>query len=89
MDGAEPSGGGAREVRRLIDEHVAVGAVVRPANAATELVKIGQAIGIGLIDEDSVGIRYIEAALDDCRGQQNVCCARDEREHHILELRFR
>ena len=42
------------------------------ADAAAQLVQVGQAVAVGLVDEDRVGIGNVEAAFDDRRRQQQV-----------------
>ena len=42
------------------------------AHAAAELVQVGQAVVVGLVDEDRVGVGDVEPALDDRRGHQQV-----------------
>ena len=89
LDRAEPPGGRAREVRRLVDEHVAIRAVMRPADAAPQLVQVGEAVGVGLVDEDRVGVGDVEPTLDDRRRQEDLRSPLDEVDHHVLELGLR
>ena len=89
LDRAETARGGGGEPGRLVDEHVAVGAVVGAADAAAELVEIGQAVVIGLVDEDRVGVGDVEPTLDDRRRQEDLRPPLDEVDHHVLELGLR
>ncbi len=59
-----------------------------PADAAAQLVQIGQAVLIGIVDEDGVGVGNVQAAFDDRRGQQDVELVLDEIEHHLFQLPF-
>ena len=63
--------------------------MVRPADAAAELVEIGQTVAVGLVDEHRVGPRNVETTFDDRRRQQDVDAAGHEAEHHVFELRLR
>ena len=56
------------------------------ADAAAQLVQVGQAVAVGLVDEDRVGVGNVQAAFDDRRGQQQVELVGDEVEHHLLQL---
>ena len=55
-------------------------------DAAAQLMQIGQAVVVGLVDEDRVGVGNVEPAFDDRRGQQNIELVVDEIEHHLFEL---
>ena len=57
-----------------------------PPDAAAKLVQVGQAVAVGLVDEDRVGVGNVEAAFDDRRRQQDVGLAADELEHHLFQL---
>ena len=56
------------------------------ADAAAQLMQIGQAVAIGLVDEDRVGVGNVQPALDDRRGQQHVEAVVDEIDHHLFQL---
>ena len=56
------------------------------AHAAAQLVQVGQAVAVGLVDEDRVGVGNVQAALDDRRGQQQVEAVVDEIQHHPFQL---
>ena len=56
------------------------------ADAAAQLVQVGQAVAIGLVDEHRVGVGDVEPAFDDRRGQQNVEPLGDEIEHHLFQF---
>ena len=62
--------------------------MVRPADAAAQLVQVGQAVGVGLVDEDRVRPGNVEAALDDRRGEKDVGRAADEGQHRLLQFRL-
>ncbi len=58
-------------------------------HAAAQLVQIGQAVAVGLVDEDGVGVGNIQPAFDDRGGQQNVELVGDEIQHHLFQLMLR
>ena len=89
LDRSQAPRGGGGEPGRFVDEHVAVGAVVGAADTAAELVEIGQAVMIGLVDEDCVGVGDVEPTLDDRRRQEDLRPPLDEVDHHVLELGLR
>src|SRR5262249_50895135 len=66
------------------DDEVAVGPLLGAADAAAELVELGQAEVVGAVDEDGVGPGDVEAALDDGGGAEDVVAALDEVEHRLL-----
>ena len=73
--------GGHQEVR--------VGAAVRAADPAAELVELGQAVAVGAVHDQGVGARDVEAVLDDGGGHEHVGPALHEGEHGLLELGLR
>ena len=60
--------------------------MVRAADAAAQLVQLREAELVGAIDDDRVGGRDVDAALDDRRADQHVEPLVIEVEHHLLEL---
>ena len=53
-------------------DQVGVGAVVRTADAAAQLVQLRQAEAVGAVDDDGVGGRHVDAGLDDRGADQHV-----------------
>ena len=78
--------GSRRKVLIRIQEEVAIGPVDVTAHAAAKLVQIGQAVAVGLVDENGVGVGDVQAALDDRRRQQNVETVGHEVQHDLLQL---
>ena len=78
--------GSRREVLVRIQEEIAIGPVDVTAHAAAKLVQIGQAVAVGLVDEDGVGVGDVQAALDDRRRQQDVEAMGHEVQHDPLQL---
>ena len=62
--------------------------VVTAADAATQLVQLGQAEFVGALDDDGVGARHVDAGLDDGRGDQHVEALVVEVAHHLFQLAF-
>ena len=63
--------------------------MVRAADAAAQLVQLREPQTIGAIDDDRIGRRDVDAALDDRRADEHVELAVIEVEHHELELALR
>ena len=86
LDRPQPPRRLRRQVPVLIDQQVAVRPVLVPPHAAAQLVQVGQAVAVGVVDEDRVGVGNVEPALDDRRRQQNVELVSHEAEHHLFQL---
>ena len=56
------------------------------ADAAAELIEIGQAEAVGAVDEDGVGVGDVDAGLDDGGGEQDVGLALDEGVHDDFQV---
>ena len=67
-------------------QEIGIGLVLGAADAAAQLVEIGQPEPVGAVDDDRVRVRNIEAALDDRRADQHVDLAGDEACHHVFEF---
>ena len=70
--GVESLLGELGEADVLGDEKIGVGGAVPAAHSAAELVEVGQAVGVGAVDEDGVGIRYVDSVFDDGGGKEDV-----------------
>ena len=68
------------------EQEVRVGLDVAAADAALELVELRQAEALAVLDDERVGVRVVDAALDDGGRHEHVDRARRERLHHTLEL---
>ena len=87
LDGLDALAGVAGGGHELAREHeVGVGLVVGAADAAAELVEIGEAEAVGAVDDDGVGVGDIEAGFDDGGGDENVDVTGDEGAHDGLEF---
>src|SRR5262245_10132632 len=69
---AQSLGGVAGEIFVGIDKQVAVGPMLVPPYPAPQLMQIGKAVLVGLVDEYGIGIRDVQAAFDDGGCQQDV-----------------
>ena len=67
-------------------KQVGVGLVLGPADAAAQLIEIGQAEPVRAVDDDGVRVRNIEAALDDRRADQHVDLAGNETRHDLFQF---
>ena len=61
-------------------------ALAAAADAPADLVELGQAEGLGPLDDQRVGLRDVDARLDDRRAQQHVEALLVEVEHHAFEF---
>ncbi len=88
-DGVQPLLRIRRDRAPVGDGQVGVGAVVAAADAAAQLVQLGQAELVGAVDDDGVGVGDVDPGFDDGRAQQHVEALLVEVEHHPLQLAFR
>src|ERR1017187_1832021 len=86
LDRADSFARALDEVHVAWQENVGVGLMFVAADAPAELVQIAQPKAVGAVDDDGVGVRDIEAALDDGCANQHVNLAFHETMHHFLKL---
>ena len=86
LDRVDPLARGADGHHLARQQEIGVGLVLGAADAAAQLVEIGQAEAIGAVDDDRVGVRNIEAALDDRGANEHVDLAGDEALHDVFQL---
>ncbi len=67
-------------------QQVGIGLVVTAPDAPAQLVQLGQAELVGALDDDGVGARYVDAGLDDGRGDQHIEALVVEVAHHLFEF---
>ena len=65
-----------------IAERLAVGA----SHAPTHLVQVAESEAVGIVDDDGVGIRNIDAVLDNRRREQHIIIVVDEIHDDALQL---
>ena len=76
-----------RHAALAVEQQIGIGPVLVPADPAAQLVQVGQAVIVGLVDEDGVGVGDVQAALDDRRRHQDVGLVADELQHRLLPAR--
>ena len=88
-DGHEALGGllGQRLVRR--EQEVRVGLDVAAADSALELVELREAQALRVLDDERVGVRVVDAGLDDGGRDEHVVLVGGERLHDRFELALR
>src|SRR5207237_675313 len=65
------------------DQEIGVSAAAGAAHPSSQLVKIGQAEALRVVDDQSVGARNVKAVFDEHGRDQQVVFALDELEHHL------
>ena len=86
FDRIDPFARGAHRHHLAWQKKISVSLVLGPADAAAELVKIGQTKTISSVHDDGVRVRNIKATFDNCGAHQNVDFSGDETRHDFLEL---
>src|SRR4029453_7113190 len=84
-DAAQPLLGDRRQRVLRWNQEVRVRPSVGAADAPAELIQLRQPVPIGAIHDHRVGIRDVEAVLDDSGRQQHVELVGYEVDHHALE----
>ena len=74
--------------RVLRKDEIGVGPPVEPAHPPPELVQVGEAEGFGLPHDERIGVRDVDAGLDDRGRHQDIQPPLDKGHHHLLQLRF-
>ena len=67
-------------------EQIGVGLVMRASDAPAQLVQLREAELVRAIDDHGVGVRIVDAGLDDRGAEKEVHALRGEVAHHALEL---
>ena len=75
-----------RQLARVGIEEVGVREHVGAADAAADLVELGEPERVGALDDQRVRLRDVEARLDDRRRDEHVGVAAQEGVHLLLEL---
>ena len=86
LDGVDALAGVADGHHVARQQQDGVGLLAGAADAAAELIEIGEAEAVGAVDEDGVGVRDVDAGLDDGGGEQDVGLAVDEGVHDDFEV---
>ena len=77
----------ARCLSLIRAEKDAIGLPLAASDAPAQLVQLGQAEAVGVLDDHQVGVRHVHADLNDGRCNQNVILLCGERLHHALLVR--
>ena len=83
----EPGGGRLGELELRARDQQAVGLLGAAADAAAELVELGEAEPVCLLDDHDRRVRDVDADLDHRRRHEHVELALLERAHHLAPLR--
>ncbi len=86
LDGLQPPRRLRVDLTVPVQQQVRIRPVLVAAHAAPQLVQVGQPVVVRLVDEDGVGRRDVQPALDDRRRHQHVRLALDEAQHGLLQL---
>ena len=73
----------------LRDQQIRIRAPIGPPHAPAQLVQLGEAVALGVFDDDGVGERNIQAVFDDGGGDEHVVFVAHEAEQHALQLAAR
>ncbi len=86
VDGRQTRGGLLGQGHVLGEHEVGEGLHRRAAHATLQLVHLREAQPLGVLDDERVGMRVVDAALDDGGGHEHVQLAGGELLHHALQL---
>ena len=68
-----------------MNREIGVGAVRRPPDPAAQLIELGKTERVGVVDDDGVDVRNVDARFDDRRGDENIEILAHEPEHDLLQ----
>ena len=63
---------------------IAEGFLAAASHATTHLVQVGKSEVLGVVDEDGIGVRHVDAVFDDGGGEKNVELVIDKIEDYFL-----
>ena len=86
LDGTDAFACVGQQRRMARQQHVGIRLMFIATHATAQLIKITKTKPIGAINDDGVGVRDIDAALDDRGGEQHICFAIDEGGHYLLQF---
>ena len=67
-------------------QQVAESLFVAAPHTAAHLVQVAQTEILCLVDDDGIGVRYVDTALDNGGGEQNVIIIVDKIENNLLQF---
>ncbi len=82
----QPLRGLDRQRRRRVIQQVGVGALAAASHASADLVELGEPERVGVLDDQRVGLRDVDARLDDRGAHEHLGAAAQVVHHHRLEL---
>ncbi len=82
----QPLRGVRRERGGGVVHQIRVGALAAASDAPADLVELGQAEGVGVLDDQRVRLRDVDAGLDDRRAHEHVVIAAQIVHHDRLQL---
>ena len=85
-DGAQALFGDLAQLAPAPEGQVRARAPVRAADTAAQLVQLGKTHAVGVLDDEGVDVRHIDAGLDDGRADEDLRLARDHALHDRREL---
>ena len=85
-DGAQALFGDLAQLAPAPERQVRARAPVRAAHAPAQLVQLGKAHAVGVLDDEGIHVRNVDAGLDDGRADQDLRLARDHALHDRREL---
>ena len=68
------------------DEEIGVGLVFVAPDPAPQLIEIAQAESVRAINNDGIGVRNIQTALNYGSGEEHVCLAIDKARHDLFQV---
>ena len=80
-DGAQTLFGDLAQLAPAPERQVRACAPVRAAHTPTQLVQLGKAHTVSILDDERVHVRDVNAGLDDRRADQNLRLTRDHALH--------
>ena len=86
LDRADPFARGANCHHLTRKKEICIRFVLGPSDASAQLIEIGETKSVCTIDDDGIGVRNIEPALDDRRANEYVDVPADESRHDGLEF---
>lgn len=67
-------------------KHISIGAIFISSDTAAKLMQFGQTKPVGVVNNDSVGVWYVQAGFDDGGAHKNVSLIVNEIKHVFFEF---
>ena len=85
-DGVEPLLRDLRQDLALAEGQVGIRVAAGAAHAAADLVQLGEAEAVGVLDDEGVDVRDVDAGLDDGGADEDLDLTVRHRLHDVAEL---